>query len=58
MIINFGSLKNMGRETGINFTVGARGNYRKRATHLIKLNLVMAVEAGFIFHENKFTSSV
>ena len=48
----------MGRETGIDFTVGVRGNYRKRATHLMKLNLVMAVDVGLVFHENKFSGLV
>ena len=47
-IVSSGVLKCMGRETGINFTVGKRGSYRSRATHLFKLDVVKAVSAGFL----------
>ena len=48
----------MGRETGMNFTVGKRWRYRIKATHLLKLDVVKAVSAGFLFHENKYTGIV
>ena len=45
-------LKCKGRETGINFTVGKRGSYKSRTTHFYELDVVKAVSAGFLFHEN------
>lgn len=53
-----GSLKSMDRETGVNFTVGQRGGYRKQASHIIKLDLVKAIARGYTFFQNEYTKIV
>ena len=53
-----GSLKDVKREGGINFTVQKRGGYKKKATHEVHVDIVKAIQKGYSFFENEFTGIV
>lgn len=58
LIRRTGTLKDIKREGGINFTIQTSGSYRKRATHEVTIDIVKAIRKGYTFFLNKFTGIV